>query len=265
MRNFAIALEMNIFCTERTQSIARIRFVDPSGGRIQGSIRGPVCRHSRTLTSKQTICDGEVAVVDPCYWTPKLPFRYDVQLQVETANGQQELEFPFGIRGCIPHRDTLRVEGKGAVVRAIEPSDPANADLADLRESLTAMVVQHAVCPESVYRECSEMGVTLIVETQQAMTPELAHTLNGYPAVFFVRAAGHITGTDLLSIGTAEDNSDITSTQEHAAAGLQASTKPIFATRQLPGASPLEMRAACDQLQRDLAEQRQFAGYVIRQ
>lgn len=67
--------------------------------RVAGVIRGPYCETSHTLPTEFPLvdhCDSdgvrlEAKVVDPCYWTTKLPMLYEVQLDAydaETLVGQ---------------------------------------------------------------------------------------------------------------------------------------------------------------------------------
>jgi hypothetical protein len=55
--------------------------------RIEGLITGPYCAYARTLPATYPIRSGQVSIVDPCYWTPELPFLYQIEATAPTAGG----------------------------------------------------------------------------------------------------------------------------------------------------------------------------------
>jgi len=254
---------MNIYSVERTASFARIRFQHPEAIHIAGTIRGPFCRYARTLPTNHAISDGEAVVVDPCYWSTELPFRYEIKLELQTASGVEQLDFRWGIRGLVPHKKDLRREGKRYVVRAISPK-MVDFELADLREMSATLRVQHSSEMSELYEEASEAGVMLTVVADEA-GPELSQLLNGFPAVSFLEtdhSSASVQHTDLLSVGPSQSSSNIVSVDE-AGADLGAVQKPVFASRAVDASSLQEMRNECDALQRDVAKYGQFSGYVI--
>src|SRR5262245_38749174 len=65
---------------------------------ISGSLRGPSSAYARTLASDFRVVPygilpatgafGEIVVVDPCYWTPALPFFYELNLNIRFVDGE---------------------------------------------------------------------------------------------------------------------------------------------------------------------------------
>ncbi|MCA9184846.1 MAG: hypothetical protein R3E01_27990 [Pirellulaceae bacterium] len=94
---------------------------------LRGTITGPHCHYSRTLPTRWDFLDqgdgptilARATVVDPCFWTPTLPFLYDVTLELE-QHGQRVWSTSqrigltrYGTRGC-----NLLCDGKRWVLRA---------------------------------------------------------------------------------------------------------------------------------------------------
>ncbi|MDC0935246.1 hypothetical protein OAS39_03090 [Pirellulales bacterium] len=88
-------------------------------GSWEGVVRGPVCHHSRTLAADFPIdSDGQVLVTEPCYWTPAMPFLYDVTAIVRTADGlSRRVERTIGLRRLEPRGASLYLEGRRIVLR----------------------------------------------------------------------------------------------------------------------------------------------------
>ena len=254
---------MNICCTERSESLARLS-ISSAAAEVTGLIRGPYCKYSRTLPSNFSIARGEACIVDPCYWCPALPFRYQVSLEINFENGEKDqLEFLWGLRWCVPHKHDLRLHGKRYVVRAVQARHE-DLDLTELRGGAAALVT--AADNVNLLDQASEIGVMVIV-AGGLTTDESYRGLNLFPAVHFVKdfPAG-ATPRDVL--GIASDPNQMPRAALH---WIEASeipryatyAKPIFAAQASDSDDVADMRRACDRLQRDLAKYGQYAGYVI--
>ena len=262
---------MLIHSVQRSENVAIVRLEDPSGARMDGTVRGPFCRHARTLPATHQIANGEVTIVDPCYWTPNTPSYYHFSRE-DHRQGQRTA---WGIRRLETHRDDLRMDGRRFVVRAIRDASMGVVDLPELRASRTALIVRapHA----SLCQEASELGVLLIVELSDST--ELAANLMNFArhaAVSMIVLPACATvdpkpTTDILlvaempsAVASIPPWADAIACTEDVAGSIDVAAKPLLVVRRRQGVATLAtLRAACDQLQRDLAHRGQFAGYLI--
>lgn len=254
---------MDIFCEQRSTGEARLRFDlgDGEAG-IVGTVRGPFSAYSSTLPSSYAIRQGRCVVVDPCYWTPALPFHYEVEVKADGS----EFQFQWGIRWCVPHRGDIRLGGKRFVFRAIEFDVMASGDvelsLRRLRELKTGLIVpapNDALC-----QLATKHGILLFAVGD--MTDESLCHLNGYAGVHFATGCRH--GTDLLTVSPAGDSRghiellDANQVEESDGGGVRHG-RPQFISRRTTARGIDDLRDACDALQRDMARFGQFAGYLI--
>lgn len=265
---------MKIHCSSRTTAQATLQFSSADCA-INGTIRGPYCKYSRTLPCTLPVKDGRAVVVDPCYWTPKLPFRYELKLEVETATGKETHEFLWGIRHCIPHKTLLRMDGKGYVVRAVEPPTDA-IDLQELRDLSSGLLTQKRL-DDRIYEDASEIGVAVVhvmpnEVSEEATCIERQESLERFPAIVGIGTTMETSvdrRSDVLSIAslgsTGADAANIVLANEADVATIASgeTTRPVFVKRVIDSASAADMRQACDKLQRDLAKHGQFAGYIV--
>ena len=260
---YAIGEAMDIFCEQRSTGEARLRFdVGNPESDVAGTVRGPFSAFSSTLPSTHSIRQGRCVVVDPCYWTPTLPFHYEV----EVAADGKEYQFQWGIRWCVPHRDDLRLGGKRFVFRAIEfdvmGSGDVEASLGLLRELKTGLIV-HSPSDE-LCQLATERGVILFA-AGEATDSSLGH-LNRHAGVHF--ASGFRRGTDLLAVSRpSESHGHIELLDEdelkQSVGGGDRHGRPQFISRPASASGINDLRDACDALQRDMARFGQFAGYLI--
>jgi len=229
----------------------------------------------------------EAILPDPCFWTPDLPHLYDVHLEVTSggevvhAHDQQLGIRRLGVRG----RD-LVLESRRTVLRAVgidsvtEPSSDTDQLLSMCHDAPAALLVENP--SDDFCQKASLLGVLLIVtvdETPENTISEL-HRLSRWAAVaivvlpttFRVTAAPRviprnlllgqrITDTESSSLAAWADVALVDSINMHRA--LDA-TIPVLAYRRLTSSLPIaEARRACDHLQRDLATQGDFAGYIV--
>lgn len=249
---------MEIRCRDQTSSSTRIVVSHSNATSISGSVRGPFCDFARTLPSTFPIVDGLATVVDPCYWTPKLPFRYEVQLDIEWKDGSRERRAaPWGLRWCIPHRNDLRLDGKRFVFRAVSFA-AGQVELSVCRDLNCGLLVDAKEV--EVFEAASKVGVPLIVNVASCSEEE-QRQLAWYPAVHFVRDPTIAMG-DILPV-TPNASQGIRWIDETAMSESPPGSCPTFVVRKMPARPLSELRSACDQLQRDLARHGQFAGYLI--
>lgn len=115
---------------------ARLPRPTGTGWRLHGEVRGPFSRSRRTLPARVELVDcgpgptllAQAVLPDPCSWSPESPTWYDVSV-VLTKDGAEQAETrrQFGIRRIGPHRNSLHLDGRRFVLRAVEPPQKWNA------------------------------------------------------------------------------------------------------------------------------------------
>jgi hypothetical protein len=174
---------------EMSNVVARVRVELPvdnsvaglfeAGAKLQlrGTIDGPHCAYAHTLTAAVSLREvtvrppvgnpaillREAALPDPCFWTPQLPHRYRLKLQL--AHGNEvlaEADRWLGLRPLDVRGQGFWFDGAGWVLRAANRELVPGANLTQWRDASLAMIVrspQDALCEEA-----SKVGVLLIAE-----------------------------------------------------------------------------------------------------
>ncbi|QDS98081.1 hypothetical protein [Adhaeretor mobilis] len=254
---------------------------------IAGSMRGPRCRFAKTLPSMFSVKERgldskskfiELLVTDPCYWSPQLPFYYDLELTVELADGSsQTLQHSLGLNRWECFAGQLRLEGRRTVLRggAVETFDVSAA-----RETgIAAMTQKHE---GGFLREASEAGIPLIVDLREwngDLSQRLA-PLSWYPTVTFTVLDGSQTPGPLNGMKLAQAvGADATETAlaswasavlvelhpgERPPSWLRDCGRPVLVRQLLEETVSLaDIRQQCDALQARLAPEFDFAGYFV--
>jgi hypothetical protein len=265
----------------------------PEGCTLSGSLYGPSCPYARTLPARIALKDagpGETLlarciVPDPCFWSPALPYLY--QATVTLRCGERELatiERPVGLqRFCVSGTD-LRLDGRRSVIRGVRRATFDDRPHEQWREASAAMVVDDP--GESLCEQCSRDGVLLIAVVRaskpEVIAKELAR-LGNWPAVGVavlgsdVQIDGEVAvlAGNMLLAQRLEGLGPIrlapwaklafceVGVQNRLPTGVEHNV-PVLAFRAAADlATVSDARAACDQLQRDLAPAGDFAGYLV--
>jgi hypothetical protein len=249
-----------------------------------GVIDGPFCDYAKTLKSISPVRTAEQAaiIVDPCFWTPALPFLYKLHLDVVVDGRSAELDATVGFKRWECARSSFRLERKRIVLRGAIATRQDDHDLDDARAAECALIVHR---PSIEFcREASRRGVALIADYRGSneiafrSLPRLAWE----PAVM---AALVSRGDEGLSrpdwphiAATVADTDDESRARrpwerilavelghgEHPPGWLAVCDKPVIAIRRgVTYADFHEARAACDRLQADLAPEFNLAGYFV--
>jgi len=138
--------------------------------RLRGVVRGPRCRYARTLPASVALAPrdhsgrdiaAQAYLPEPCYWTPKLPFVYDVSFEL-AREGQVlwEGEATVGLRRLGARGGHLWMEGRRYVVRGgrCEPQCELPCDA--WHEEAAAMLMCQP--PEAVCRAATDGGVLIV-------------------------------------------------------------------------------------------------------
>lgn len=276
----------------RASVYARLpRPVNDNGVKITGEVRGPRCRFAQTLPLSIPLVDlgqgptllARAVVPDPSFWSHEIPAIYDVTINLlhhgkTLATARRSIGFrPLGIRN-----GQFRSAAKNWVLRGVCASSTSAGPTAEWQAASSAYVADYHV---DRFVEASELGVLAIADLDaQLDIPLQLRQLALHPAaaLAIVRTG---PGVNLKLTGIAPNvllaqalptlgpftpqawaHAIWTeSTDSTMLTTLQSNYKlPIIAVRKL--ATPLaigDARAACDDLQRDLASIGQFAGYVV--
>lgn len=292
MADLPSADDWQVFHGEASPAAARIYVrmrlpSPPAVDRLRGEITGPFSRYARTLPAttrfeavvrSQDVL-AETVLIDPCFWTPGLPYLYRVRLSLESS-GQDRWsdERTFGIRRLGVRGRQFVLDGKTWVLRGGTVHDTTRFDWNAWREQdLVAFVNE----PEEAFCvEADQRGVLLAAKAS-ATGRDLERSLRRWqrhPSVGLVvvpaEAANH------AQFGDAPSNwiiaSDVEGREQpppwadalvcKASFLEQASgvTRPVIAVRS--ASRPIAaaaIRSECDRLQRDLAGQSQFSGYLV--
>jgi hypothetical protein len=262
---------------------------------LGSDLHGPVCAFARTLPSivVAKIASGgrgiEFLVTEPCYWTPQLPFLYDLRWRTQDAHGTiRELDRSLGLRRLTAHGRDLRQNGERIVLRGAccEHLEPSR--LAEARAAETAILTQYP--NDELYDAAANMGVFLIADATAYSGDLLSlfRELSWQPAVALVllnrdqiaedqtRAvrrmslllAQRIRGDDRTVEADIAAEADVIAVElaegDRPPAWLARVTKPVIAIRRGRVYAELhEARVACDRLQAELAPEFNLAGYFV--
>lgn len=264
-----------------TDTTATLRFHDRTGGEIEdltGTLCGPRCQFSKTLPSTFAFRSEELLVTEPCYWSPRLPFLYEVELTVNLQDGTKlEFEARLAISRWETHGRNLRLEGKRTVLRGgsspdFNPLRAREAEIAVYANSFNVEMLQQA----------GQAGIPLVIDLrhQQADQMNRLAELTLYPAVVFavldeVNYPLNVAGIKLAQALTIEASTDSVASWANALlvelnpgerppSWLSSCNKPVL-VRQLGDSTENvgDIRKRCDQLQAFLAPEFDCAGYFI--
>jgi hypothetical protein len=287
------AERLEIFFGEASDAVAHVyaRLAEVGGAgelKLSGHLRGPSCLYADTLPARFPLVDrgpgksllAEAIVPEPCFWTPEMPHLY--QAEVELRDGTTIIA---GVRRAIAIR-TLGVAGrkliydaKRWVLRAVRADEVAATSLEAWRESSTAMLARHP--GDELCEAASRVGVLVVAELDEAIESEIRR-LSRWPAVglvalnkvsaTFFRGWGHnllvaqrFAATEPVALAPwaqvavveVADDGDLA----RRVADCPAAVIPMRPAGPMP--SVMAGRAECDRLQRHLAGDGDWAGYIV--
>jgi hypothetical protein len=263
---------------------------------LRGWVRGPRCRHSRTLPAQFPLRDlgsgpthlAEARVTDPTFWSPELPAIYD--LNVEFCRQDcvlQQFRATVGIRRLGSVNQSLRLEQQRWVPRGLSLSHPTPADIASAREHDVALRCDRP--SDAVCAEASEQGVLMIADVSEpdpfdelrrlarwasvgmVIVPNLTattmtHLRKQLPNLLFAQPVHPGQTTVERSVEAAGYDLFFCEVDDVASYHVWASTntQPVIVQRRTREPVTIATaRAACDRFQRDLAPPGNEAGYFV--
>jgi hypothetical protein len=284
--------EFEFFTGEVNEHVAHVyaRLPTSSDGshRITGKLRGPMNYYAQTLPANTPWKDlgpgdstlARAIVTDPCSWSPESPALYQAQIQCSTSAGTvvTQTQAELGIVRFGAQERRFRLAGKRWILRGIY-GDIQSDDLPRWREQATTRVVP--TFDASFLADASRRGLAVVMDLSHVsdFSFELLLRIARFPCVLMVVVArdtqlpatwrSRVPNLLFAQACTGEDElqpwADVAwvDVATHIPSHLNSCTSPVVAVRQQRHPSFSSARAACDQLQADLAPLGQFAGYVV--
>jgi len=255
---------------------------------ITATLSGPYCEYSRTLSAEFAFqgdpLDQTVIVTEPCYWTPALPFLYNLRLMVQMNDGCEiEQTVKVGLRRWDSEGSHFRLEGKRTVLRGA--GKVSNIEAA--RSAETSLVVNHydlAFCAEA-----DRLGVGLVMDlrTTGESLNSVMDQLDWSSSVLLALVdaeqlsrqgfkqhwprqclLAHCLTASSAPEELVDPNTEVLvvelQSSERPPAWLASIDRPVVAIRRGVVNDDLQQaRAACDRLQAELAPEFNLAGYFV--
>lgn len=284
---------MYVHCSETDVTLG---LCDMSNGQLasfSGTLKGPRSKYARTLPATYQIpkCDCETdqsnfvqqRVTDPCYWTPRMPFLYDLQLELVFRDGTTTtLDHTMGFRRWETSDCNFLLERKRTVLRGVSIRDESDVDLAEAHVAELAVMVHDP--SEQFLQQASELGVKVIADLRVEDTqftsrllsltwqPSVGMVLpnNSFDYVPHSQKLAYCSYTafkltpDMVNADSPFDVFILELRDDEKLQGqLQDVNKPMIAIRRMELSSLHEARTACDRLQAELAPEFDLAGYFV--
>lgn len=158
-------------------------------GQILGAtIRGPFCRFANTLPANTRLkphdaitqrMSGEI--MEPCYWTPELPFQYVAQIEWLDAGGaRQQTELWLALKRFGARGQSLNMNGQRYVFRGMEldsSSATMDCDWNELRHAHSGLIIP----PQNtnLIKTATEQGIPLLFKLTALVPVEELSALTG--------------------------------------------------------------------------------------
>jgi hypothetical protein len=270
---------------------------------VKLAIYGPKCAYARTLPTTFSPThrgpgQAEFLVQDPCYWTPALPFLYELIVegsQLAAAAGATVLQgkagearIGFGLRRLASRRNSLYLEGKRFVPRGVNCDAVTPAALEQAHDAEVALIARTP--PLDVLRQANQRGVLIIADQRGHpldQAPWLGDAAPLFPSVIMtifdarqmrelerIEAAGD--SLIAIAVGSNDAPPEATPAMRRCAIAVELAAgerppgwvancgRPVIAIRRGGAYADFQAaRAACDRLQADLAPQLDLAGYFV--
>lgn len=273
---------LDVFWTELspTRGVVYARLTDVecrAGWRLTGTIRGPRSIRHQTLPATVPFQDlgpgpthlARAVVPDPSYWSPESPNIYDVTIELH-RDGEPTLveQRMLGFRPIRAGERYLQREGKTWIPRGAMIGTLSDLSFDQARE--LGLVLRHSgtsLLDDSFFEQASSQGIYLAVDLggDRAKIQRDINEYSRWPAVFMAfivqledpESLASLDRQNLIVVAR-DERADVVYGSELAATKPTIAVRPIEAPHDL-----LAARAACDQLQRELAPRGPFAGYFV--
>jgi hypothetical protein len=231
----------------------------------------------------------EVVIPEPCYWSPALPFLYELRCEwSDGANDARELRLAIGLRRLEPRKKSLYWDGKRIVLRGLRVATVASSAVEEARAAEVALLVPHPTTQTCELAD--EHGLPLIADLRGGeLEPQAVRSLALHPSVTMMLIDGHQIrpckpghlprGTLIAAAMNPVRDGHVSAQQPPEWADVLAvevepggrppawidhARRPVIAIRgNGPYADFQIARAACDRLQAVLAPDFDLAGYFV--
>ena len=256
---------------------------------LRGRLRGPMNAHSATLPTNYPLVDlgpgdttlARAKVPDPCTWSPTTPSLYEFWIEDPLGQVPPLHRSAFGIRQFGPRGSSLLLDARLWVPRGIH-GDQATESLEVWREQAAVRVTQRF--DAALFAEASRTGVMIVYEATSGSVDEISSLLVEladfaavamvlFPSGIHLPDAVRKVAPNVVLAQRVDRREELSSWAQVAWASAanpdqlaQLATElslPIIVERRYLGDSLAAARAACDELQAELAPLGQFAGYVV--
>ncbi|NOY41914.1 MAG: hypothetical protein GXP26_08770 [Planctomycetes bacterium] len=281
-------------------SAASVYFTMRDGAKIvsaAGTFSGPFCEYARTLPTEFSVqlathpareqSIAESLIIDPCFWSPTLPFTYKVELQLQLESGHEiSYRGTVGMRQWHAEQKSFYLGFRRTVLRGYRCHDLCDETIQRAHQQESALLVDPA--GQTAYEAADRLGVGLVVDLRKAgeSLHDQIHGLNWHPSAMVAM----VNAEQLSQIGssawprqcllaqclTAESqHSEISEPQpevlaielnagERPPAWLAGVEQPTIALRRNVSEDQLqEPRRCCEMLQAELAPDFSLAGYFV--
>jgi hypothetical protein len=285
-----------------SEAVIELRFDEPElPPGLSGSLVGPTCAYARTLPSESPLqmikasatglMKPQLLLTEPCYWTPSLPFLYQLHLHWLGSGGQPEqLVSNCGFRRLVPHRQSLLWNSRRVVLRGATADDLTRSTITQIRGAEVTVILSN---PSREQCDVADReGIALIADLRQVdseLDASDLQRLSACAAVVAILVDGNqimpcdlhrIAPQGLLAVAVypdyAQTFTDLSVPEWCDVVFVELEDKPFPADGPLKWQRPIiairrgaaysdfgEARLACDRLQADLAPQFNLAGYFV--
>ena len=302
--------ELGLHPLELSESRAVVELVGidvDSLATLSGEIVGPKCAYARTLPATHSIrvirkdSDApprvEATITEPCYWTPALPFQYDLNLRWQDAKKTlRTYQTLIGVKRFAPGPAARKLRSRGAgqafeleserfVLRGARAASVSLKQISAARVAETTLVAPWP--DEATCTQASLDGVPLLADLRDGLADVRSAilALSQRPAVAMAvlnpevidAVAEEVKARRLWiaqGVGAASSveklhrDADVVIVElqpgERPPAWAAECGRPVIAVRRGTTYADLhEARAACDRLQAELAPEFDLAGYFV--
>jgi len=290
------------FVGTRTESLAYVYLnaipVDPQIESIEGKIIGPHCQFSRTLPAEfaftranHPLSDSlvlESLIIDPCYWTPALPFLYNLELQLQMRDGKKVAQSAkVGLRRWDYEGTNFRMQCRRVVLRGTSCDQLTSEIIQHARTAETSLLVDRYDPQFCATTDQQGVIVVLDLRSTEGTLDEIFRLLDWLPSVFLALVNAeqlarpnfnhhwpkqcHLAQC-LTAISTPDEltnfNTEALAVElapgERPPTWLASIDRPVIVIRRGEDYADLvAARAACDRLQAELAPEFDLAGYFV--
>ena len=293
----ALLADLEVFFGTATEAEVSVYAQLPDGVlsddlKLAGCVAGPSSNYAHTLQASVALHDlgpgatrlAEARVPDPCFWSPETPYVYEVTVEVRRgeevlATAQQSLAIRrLGVDGR-----SLFLDAKRWVPRAARGSLASLEQVEIYRSAALGFIVDNPT--DKLCEHATRDGILLAACTsdEPASVVDALKRLSRFGAVGLVMVENPPEDAEAMrraarNVILCERRCDAGETpvaswadavvyevqdMKRAAAFAHDCPQPVIAWRSVDASEPLNARAECDALQRDLAPHGDFAGYFV--